>query len=79
MLQGLSGKDTDDAVAAGAVETALLCCAAESAGHLDVHPFKKFSLFIEDVNMAVRGKNEDSGPLNGNSYKDLQLHFGKVY
>ena len=71
MLQGLSGKDTDDAVAAGAIKTALLSCAAESAWHFDVHPFHEFSLFIEDINMSVRGKNEDSRPLNRDSYKDL--------
>ena len=71
MLQGLGGKDTDDAVAAGAIKTALLSCAAESAWYFDVHPFHEFSLFIKDINMAVRGKNENTRPLNRDSYKDL--------
>ena len=71
MLQGLGGKDTYDAVAAGAVKTALLSCTAESAWHFNVHPFHEFSLFIEDINMAVRGENEDPRPLNSDSHKDL--------
>ena len=71
MLQGLGGKDTNNTIAAGAVKSALLSCAAESAWHFDVHPFHEFSLFIEYINMAIRGKNEDSGPLNRDSYKDL--------
>jgi len=78
VLQGIGSEDTDDAITASAVETAFLGRAAKRARHFNVHPLEELALFVEDVNVAVGCKHENTWPLYCNPDEYLQLYFGKV-
>ena len=76
MLQRLRRKYSDYAVRAGAIKAAFLRGTAECTWHFDIHPLQEFPCLIENINVAVRCKNEDLDAMNSYADENLLLHLG---
>jgi len=78
MLKCVRRENADDAIRAGAVESAFLRGTAERARYLDIHPFEEFARLIENVDVPIGGQDEYFDTLNGDADEDLHLDLAQV-
>jgi hypothetical protein len=77
MLKRLRVEDPDDSVSTCTVQSiaCLVDRAAECPHHFDIHPLRKFALFCEDVEVAVRCQSIGVSMFACNSHENLRFYF----